>query len=131
MVYVAGLIAFYGTVYALVQDTWPLANVLVKGASDREQEPAERDVVLDVGVSDGSEEYGVRPGECVECVGWHHKAVLDVVPTSPGVLDPLPVDAVLGADGVQDLDAFLDDLDSYTVSPDNRDVVAGQCCRSV
>ena len=123
-VYVAGLVALDGTVYALVQDTWPLANVLVKGASDREQKTTERDVVLDVGVADGTEEDGVGLGECVEGVGRHHKAVLDVVPTSPGMLDPLPVDAVLSADGVQDLDALFDDLDSYSVSLDDRDVVA-------
>ena len=130
-VYVAGLVALDRTVYALVQDTRPLAHVLIEGASDREQKTTERDVVLDVGVADGSEEYGVRPGECVECVGWHHKAVLDVVPTSPGMLDPLPFDAVLRTNGVQNLDPLLDDLDSNSVSPDDRDVVAGHWYRSV
>ena len=88
-------------------------------------------MVLDVGVSDGSEEDRIRLRERVEGVGGHHETVLNVVAASPRVLDPLPFDAVLLADGVQDLDALLDDLDSYSVSPDDRDVVAGHWNYSV
>ena len=130
-VYVAGLVPLDGAVDPLVENAWALAHVLVERASYREQKAAERDVVLDVGVADGSEEDGVGLGERVEGVGRHDQAMLNVVATSPWMLDPLPVDAVLFADGVQNFDALLDDLDSNSVSPDYRNVVAGHWYRSV
>ena len=99
-VYVAGGVALDWRFDAFVEDARSLADVLVERATDGQQQPTERYVVLKVRVSDRAEEDGVRFGERIKRVGRHDDATLAVEFASPRTLVPRPFDAVLAPDGV-------------------------------
>ena len=115
------------------QDAGSLADVLVEAAPHRQQQAVQRDVVLDVRVSDCAEEDGVEPAQHVQPVRVHHPAVLEVVVGAPRELGVRELDAEPALRGVQHLDAFLDDLRPNAVSAYDRYLVlshARACLRS-
>ena len=122
-VYLARPVALQGRRDSLVQDARTLAHVLVERPAYGQQKSAQRDVILDVGMADRAEEYAVGLAQRIQSVRGHDRPVLHVVVAAPGMFHPVPVNAVLAADGVQHLDPLFYDLYPYPVSPDNGNVV--------
>src|SRR5690606_6027582 len=84
----------------------PQADALVEPPANGEEQPVERDMVLDARMADGPEQNRIVPGELVEIVPGGHAAVFEVKVGSPGVWNPLEPDARAGGGRIDRADRF-------------------------
>ena len=109
-----------------VEDTWTLADVLIEGAADGQQQSIQGDVVLYIRVAHRAQIDNVEPRQGVQTIRGHHVAVLNIVLGAPGELGEAPGDAMRLAHGLEDFYPLLDYLNPNAVAPDDRNPVLGQ-----
>ena len=117
-----GRLVSQGTLDPVIEIRGSQADALVESAADRKQESVERDVVLDLGVSDGTQQDGVVAGERIEEVVGGHPAVFEVVLTAPGVGGPFEGCFIECRGGFDRPDRLPSHLGANPVSFDDCDI---------
>lgn len=84
---VAAGVTAKGTCHALEEDRGPFTHLVVEALPYRKHQPAERDVVGDLGMTDRAEQDGVVCRKPVEAAPGHHRALVEIPLTSPVVPD--------------------------------------------
>ena len=83
-------------------------------------------MVLQFRMTNRAEEYRIESTKLLNAIRRHHLVVLEVILRTPRKLDKVPFDAVFSGERFQNLERFVNDINTDTVSLDYRNAVFTQ-----
>ena len=130
----AGGLASQRAVHAVVQIRGTETDALIEAPANREEQPVQRDVVLDSGMPDRAEQHRVELRQFIEELGRSHPSVGEVVIGPPRKLGPLDARADFRDSGLGGAHRFASDFGTDAVSGNDGDAMCGHdgsCSRFV